>query len=144
MAYLVDYHCHTGLSADAKGSPREVCLRAVEIGLAELAFTDHVDTDPSDPCYGHYDYERAFEAAERCREEFAGRLAVRLGVEIDYQERHRDEAVRAIGGRGFDVVIGSVHYLAGRPGWIVPTTATPFAARSARALTAIAARTATR
>ena len=34
-----------------------MCNRAVEIGLTEIVFTEHYDTDPADEGHGFYDYE---------------------------------------------------------------------------------------
>jgi len=48
MEYLrTDYHVHPDYSIDA--SPvkiREYCQKALELGLAEICFTTHIELDP--------------------------------------------------------------------------------------------------
>ena len=114
---LVDYHCHTRYSGDGRGEIRELCARAVEMGLAEIAVTEHVDTDPTDPCYDFYDHEAVASDIAACREEFAGRLVIRHGIEIDYQPAFHDAAVDFIARHEFDVILGSAHYIHGMRGW---------------------------
>ena len=84
----MDYHLHSRDSVDSAESVARMCRRAVEIGLHEVCFTEHYDTDPYDPGYGFYDdvrYERRLAAA---REKFAGRLVIRKGLEFDFQSRY--------------------------------------------------------
>jgi histidinol-phosphatase (PHP family) len=117
VAVLADYHVHTSLSADGRGSPREMCLRAVELGLREVAFTEHLDAAPGDPSYMFFDYDAARRAVEDCRREFAGALAVRFGVEMDYQPHIHDVLARIVENGEFDLVVGSSHYIRGEMGW---------------------------
>jgi len=113
----VDYHCHTRYSGDGLGEIRDLCVRAVELGITEIAITEHVDTDPTDPCYEFYDHEAVGTAVRRCREEFGRTVGVRHGIEIDYQKRFHDEAVEFLATHEFDVVLGSAHYIRGKRGW---------------------------
>ena len=50
------------------------------------------------------------------REEFRGSMAVRLGLEADYREGHEEELSRWLARADWDLVLGSVHWVAG--GWI--------------------------
>ena len=49
MFPLTDAHVHPDFSIDAKGTVTEYCDRALEIGLSEIIFATHVDTDPLFP-----------------------------------------------------------------------------------------------
>ena len=49
-------------------------------------------------------------------DEFRGSLPVRLGLEADYAEGHEETLRRWLARADFDVVLGSVHWVAG--GWI--------------------------
>lgn len=124
-----DYHMHTCFSSDSKAEPAAMCQRAIELGLREIAITDHVDHEPSDPNYGFFRYEDYRAALERCRDRFADRLTVRIGIELDFSTPTRDAALRFLEGKAFDFVIGSVHYL-GRD----PVFAPYFAGRTTRAI----------
>ena len=109
----MDYHLHSADSADCGESMARMCRRAVELGFSEICFTEHYDTDPYDPGYGYYDdarYERRLAAA---REKFAGRLAIRKGLEFDWQSRHAGRTAELLAPYRFDFLIGSVHNVFG-------------------------------
>ena len=40
---LADMHIHTTFSPDGKSSMEEQCIKAIEIGIPIICFTDHVD-----------------------------------------------------------------------------------------------------
>ena len=40
---VIDYHMHTHFSGDSEANPREHVLKAIEMNLDEICFTDHVD-----------------------------------------------------------------------------------------------------
>ncbi len=109
--YAIDYQVHSTLSHDGRATIREQCLRALKLGLDEIGFTEHKDFDPRDPAVDFFDYDAYRREIERAREEFGGRLVIRMGVEIDYQ-RWFEERIRAyLEDRSFDYVLGSVHYV---------------------------------
>jgi len=111
---FVDYHIHTRLSGDAQESNVEaVCKKAIEIGLDEISFAEHVDFDPSDLCYRVYDYAKARNEIEEARERFGDKLIIRHGVEVDYQTRFHNQVEDFIANHEFDYVIGSAHYING-------------------------------
>jgi len=120
-------HLHTNLSPDADVPIDAYARQAVELGIPEIAITDHVDFDPRAPAYAF----TTFEERRRVVREAARRweplgLVIRFGVELTY-ERAWDEAVRHhLRQHSYDFVIGSVHigadspYISGRlEGWIV-------------------------
>ncbi len=39
---LADMHIHTTFSPDGKSSMEEQCIKAIEIGIPIICFTDHV------------------------------------------------------------------------------------------------------
>ena len=109
--FAIDYQVHSTCSHDGRAAIREQCRRAVELGLDEIGFSEHKDFDPADPVvdYFHYeDYRRQIEAA---RSEFDGALAIRMGVEIDYQKWFEEKISGYLEDHDFDFVIGSVHYV---------------------------------
>lgn len=108
-----DYHLHTRGSADSTETMDRICGRAVELGLEEICFTEHYDTDPYDIGYTYYDdqqYERRLAAA---RARFAGRLVIRKGLEFDFQSRYAGRVAERLAGWRFDYLIGSVHCVFG-------------------------------
>lgn len=109
----VDYHLHTRFSVDSDAEPLALCQRAVELGYGELGFAEHVDFDPAVGDYGYYDDGAYTQAVEGLRAQFAGRLTILKGIEVDFQERYRQDVVRFLDECRFDYVMGSVHYLDG-------------------------------
>ncbi|HWC64820.1 MAG TPA: histidinol-phosphatase HisJ family protein [Thermoanaerobaculia bacterium] len=122
-AALPDYHVHTFRCGHAGGQSREYVESAIAAGLAEIAFTDHVplyflppgDRDPKLAMREEQFDEYVAEVRALARE-FEGRIAVRLGLEADYAEGHESELARWLARADWDVVLGSVHWVAG--GWI--------------------------
>jgi len=111
---LVDCHLHTAaFSCDAKATLDGYIARAQEIGLDLFTTTEHVDFDPRDGCYGHYDRARHMAQRERVRARSFGRVKVLIGVEVDYQAQYEAEVRRFLRDAAYDLVIGSVHYAGG-------------------------------
>jgi histidinol-phosphatase (PHP family) len=91
---------------------RDSCIAAIAAGVTEIAFTDHVEHQPADLSYGYYRFEDYMASVDAVRAEFAGRLRVLKGAEVDF---HTDtaEMVQVFmerNGSEYDFVIGSVHY----------------------------------
>ncbi len=107
---FVDYHMHTSHSVDSRVTMRQVCDRAVELGLDEIALTDHLDYNQADPGCGLYDVEAWFEDYERVVSAMADRLTVRAGIEIGEPHLYADR-LEPLLAQPFDVVIGSIHYV---------------------------------
>ena len=141
MDGLNDYHVHTFRCGHAGGASRDFVRRAVERGLVEMAFTDHVPLyflpeSRRDPRLAMREdqLDDYLAEVESLRREFAGTIPVRLGLEADYAEDREEELSRWLARADWDLVLGSVHWVAG--GWIDdPATSPPrFAAEGADAL----------
>jgi histidinol-phosphatase (PHP family) len=128
---VLDYHVHSQFSVDCKVPMADSCRAAVAAGVTEIAFTDHIDHEPSDVGFGYYRADAYQRSLEAVREEFAGRLTVLAGAEVDFNTGIAgavERFLREHEGR-FDVVIGSVHY-ARTPDGAVPIFPDYFAGRS--------------
>lgn len=120
MQGLPDYHVHTFRCGHAGGASRDFVLRAVELGLSEIGFTDHIplyflpphERDPK-LAMREDQFDGYIREVEALRDEFAGRIAVRLGLEADYAEDHEEELSQWLGRADWDVVLGSAHWVAG-------------------------------
>ena len=94
--------------------------RAIEAGLVELGFSDHLymywlPRDQRDPSLGMAEWEHDFyvEDVERCRRSYSRDISIRLSTEADFIPGH-ERALEAILRRyDWDYVIGSVHFLDG-------------------------------
>jgi histidinol-phosphatase (PHP family) len=102
---------HSQFSCDAKNTMEEMCRAAVEIGLTEVAVTDHLDLHPKDPCPGFYRPDDYFAELARCRELFAGQLVIRAGIEVGDDHRFLAGNSAIVESRPYDFAIGSVHWV---------------------------------
>ncbi|MCW4041415.1 MAG: histidinol-phosphatase HisJ family protein [Candidatus Bathyarchaeota archaeon] len=108
---LVDYHIHSSHSSDSDASIIDICRRARKIGIEEIGFSEHIDFDPQDWGYGHFDYERYMSDIDGVCERFGDTLIIKKGVEVDYQHWVEEDIRDWLNDKEFDFVIGSVHYL---------------------------------
>ncbi len=106
-----DLHVHSKQSPDSRATMVEHCERALEIGLTHLAFTDHLELDSRNLFFECYDYDRARDEFEAAKKKYGARLALYFGVEVTYQRSAAGIISKALDGREYDLVIGSVHFL---------------------------------
>lgn len=127
-----DSHVHTEWSWDAvHGSMQETCARAVELGLAAVAFTEHADYTSwavEDHDLSGHEHLRPFVSPdglltpppldvqgylgclERCRQQFPD-LRIVSGVELGEPHRPLAARDRLLSSCDFDLVLGSLHGL---------------------------------
>ena len=110
---MIDYHVHSRHSGDCHTPLIEACRAAIARGIREICFTDHIDFEPTDCCYGTYDYDLATLEIEEARDRFGDSLSIGFGVEVDYQDRFRPEIERFLEDKNYDYVLGSSHYVGG-------------------------------
>lgn len=108
-----DYHLHSILSADGDVPLAEMAQAALDAGLTDVCFTEHLDFDREDPGYGYTDWEVYAAAIAEARERFAGRLTIRMGLEFDFRRAYGDEPRRVLETMPCDFLLGSVHSAAG-------------------------------
>lgn len=120
-----DYHIHPDYSLDATGSIDEYCRRALELGLKEICFTTHYDSDPfrrdidrfmriegrivplsEDAVRKYVDEVRG--AGEKYRTQG---LSVKAGLEVDYAPHIEEQLKKDLAAFDLDYRLGSVHCL---------------------------------
>ena len=115
---LVDYHVHTARCGHATGAMERYVEHAIEAGLSELGFSDHLfmywlPPERRDPELAMAEWEHEFyiEDVERCRSRYAADISLRLSTEADFIPGHERELEAILGRYDWDYVIGSVHFL---------------------------------
>ena len=90
------------------------CVAAIDAGITEIAFTDHIDHQPGDPGLGYYRIDDYFRSLDSARSEFGDRLTILAGAEIDFHTDTYDAVERWVDANleRYDFTIGSVHYAA--------------------------------
>ena len=127
---LADYHVHTAYSDDSTYPMEQVVQDAIARGIDELCFTDHVDYgikydwDEVDPMpyrggmpLANVDYPRYVAEVARLRERYAGRIALKCGLEFGIQT-HTIPRYEALYERlDLDFVILSIHQVEDKEFW---------------------------
>jgi predicted metal-dependent phosphoesterase TrpH len=75
MKYRIDLHVHSLFSTDNDADPEETILRAIEIGLFGIAFTEHYHYGASEP-------------VETLKEKYRSSIRIFRGVEFSAAEGH--------------------------------------------------------
>ncbi len=118
IMFLCDYHTHTHYSFDgaAHSTHDALCRRALEIGLSDIAFTDHCDINGEvEGLYTPYRADEAFAEMQAVKEKYKGRLNVLCGIELGNATQYPAEAAAVLSAHPYDFVIGSLHNLRGVP-----------------------------
>ena len=110
---MIDYHHHSASSVDSITPMADICATAIQRGITEIAFTEHMDFIPEEANTGYFDYDAYMRSIAACRSRFADRLTVLAGVEIDYCPDFEAEIAAWRTGKEFDFIVGSVHYIRG-------------------------------
>jgi histidinol-phosphatase (PHP family) len=123
--YKADYHVHPGYSLDATGTVDQYCRRALELGIEEICFTTHYDSDPYrediDPFVqldgqivplSEESVRRYIDDVRRAGREYGpSGLTVRAGLEVDYAPHIEDSLRRELDRFDLDYRLGAVHCL---------------------------------
>lgn len=75
MKFKIDLHVHSKYSEDTDSEPEESILRAIELGIHGIAFTEHY-------------YYGASEPVEMLKEKYGDRILILRGVEFSTAEGH--------------------------------------------------------
>jgi histidinol-phosphatase (PHP family) len=107
---LIDYHVHTDNSFDCKIPMVEMCGTALDMGISEVAFTDHFNNHLLDIDLGYYSADRFFDDVTYCRSQFP-QLTIRAGIEVGEPHRWGKRIRRVVENYPYDVVLGSLHWI---------------------------------
>ena len=121
---LADYHVHSEFSDDSQYEMEEVVIDAINMGLDELCFTDHVDygvkldhgvegttfrkNDDGTPLR-NVDYPRYFEKIAYLQDKYKGQITIRKGLEFGLQMCRLEEYQKLFDTYPMDFVIHSNH-----------------------------------
>ncbi|WP_345686163.1 histidinol-phosphatase [Novipirellula caenicola] len=109
---LFESHSHTPLCMHADGMPTEYAEAAWQRGLRGINVTCH---NPMPNGFSAHvrmredQFDEYVSLVETTRNEWAGRIDVRLGLEADYFEGHEAYVEKQLRSADFQFVLGSVH-----------------------------------
>ena len=112
---LADMHIHTTFSPDGKSSMEEQCIKAIEIGIPIICFTDHVDFNSSEINVGriinkastNFDVSEYFYEVNRLRRIYN---SIQILIGIEFSEPHLfPTEFEDYSSMPFDYILGSIH-----------------------------------
>jgi histidinol-phosphatase (PHP family) len=122
----LDAHLHTDLSPDSDVPIDAFAEHAIELGIPEIAITDHIDFEPGTPAYGYTTYAQRERVVRDAAERWADRgVAIRFGVEVTWDAAWAVDITDHLRRHAYDFTIGSVHVYRDSPyapenvaGWV--------------------------
>ncbi len=132
---LADYHVHTAFSDDAEYPMEQVVLDAIELGLDEICFTDHVDygikrdwDDPKGITYrqsgenkwmamANVEYEAYVAEIQRLQRQYRERITLKMGLEFGMQTTTIPKYRRLFARHPWDFILLSVHQIENKELW---------------------------
>ena len=111
-----NYHTHTPRCKHAEGSEREYIEAAIEHGFTVLGFSDHTPQ----PFEGGFvstirmdmeELDGYTDTLKALREEYADRIDIRIGLEVEYYPRYFEKLMREIRKRDIDYIILGQHFV---------------------------------
>lgn len=127
---LLDYHTHTNLtnSNHALGSMEEYVEQALQRGLAELGFSEHLFVSQMNEFRAKFAniklsrqtgvaplfklFDTYVSKIQELQKKYTN-IKIKIGTEVDYVPEHEDLIQAILTEYPFDYVIGSIHYLDG-------------------------------
>lgn len=127
---LADYHVHTHFSDDSVYPMEQVARDAIDRGLGELCFTDHVDygvkvdwDSGAEILYRHgeplanVDYPRYVEEIRRLRGLYGDRITLKMGLEFGVQTHTIPQFEALFARYPFDFILLSIHQVEDKEFW---------------------------
>ncbi|CAM3143172.1 histidinol-phosphatase HisJ family protein [Filibacter tadaridae] len=107
---MFDYHMHSHFSADCSISTEKMVIGAIEKGMEEICFTEHIDYDyPDESIVFEFDLHAYDTEIKELQKKYAERIRIKKGVEIGVQPHLLKRYEELITAEAFDFVICSMH-----------------------------------
>jgi histidinol-phosphatase (PHP family) len=112
---MIDYHLHTLFCNHAVGGMEHYIQRAVDLGLEEICFLDHLTIQKTEPGLSMAPEEIPyyFQAVQVLKQKYRNKIRVKAGLEIDFNPAYIDSFQDIISPFAFDVIAGSLHFPGG-------------------------------
>lgn len=105
-----DYHVHSHFSSDCEAKMEDMIESAIESGLTEICFTDHIDYDYCDPSIEFdLDLNTYSNYIELMKNRYGNKIKILRGIEMGIQPHLVDKCDSIVEAEGFDFVISSIH-----------------------------------
>lgn len=111
-----NFHTHTTRCRHAFGKDRDYVTKAIKAGISQLGFSDHAPMlFPVDNYYSTFrmfpeDLNDYVNSVNLLREEYQGKIDIRLGFEIEYFPKIFDKTVEFLKQYGYEYLILGQHF----------------------------------
>ncbi len=107
---VMDFHMHSDFSADCT-TPMEATIQAaIQKGLTEICFTEHVDYEYPDPTIDFVLDLSEYDAKIRqFQKQYEGQISIKKGIEIGVQPHLLERYEKLLNKETFDFIICSIH-----------------------------------
>ncbi len=107
---MFDFHMHSDFSADCSAAMEDMICRAIDKGLTEICFTEHIDYEyPDKDFIFEFDLQAYDKRIKNLQQKYADQITVRKGIELGLQPYLLDRYDRLMGTERFDFSILSIH-----------------------------------
>lgn len=112
---MIDYHIHTLLCNHAEGSMESYVQSAINFGMSEICFQDHLTIQKSEERLSMAPDEIPFyfHAIQLLKHQYKGIINIKAGIEIDFNPDYTDLFQEIVGTHAFDVVATALHFPGG-------------------------------
>lgn len=107
---MFDYHMHSDFSADCSIPMEDMITRAIDKGLTEICFTEHIDYDYPDPNYiFEFDLQAYDQKIKQVQEKYKSKIRIKKGIELGLQPHLIQRYNQLMQEESFDFAICSMH-----------------------------------
>lgn len=107
---MYDYHMHSAFSSDTDVLMEDMIKGAIQKGLKEICFTDHIDYDYASPEIS-FDFDTVLykQTIDRLKTQYQGDIQIRMGIEIGIQTHIIERCTALVEAVSPDFIIASQH-----------------------------------
>ena len=107
---MFDYHIHSDFSADCDTAMETTIQKAIDLGVEEICFTEHIDYDYPDPSITFLlDLESYDEKIKELQQKYKDQIVIKKGVELGVQPHVLQDYEKIVQEEYFDFIICSMH-----------------------------------
>ncbi|MCZ2257838.1 histidinol-phosphatase HisJ family protein [Sporosarcina sp. G11-34] len=107
---MFDFHMHSDFSADCSVSMEEMVNGAIDKGLTEICFTEHIDYEyPDDSIIFDLDLGAYSKKITELQMKYEERICIKKGIEIGVQPHILHKYEELMNNHSFDFIICSMH-----------------------------------
>ncbi|WP_163971776.1 histidinol-phosphatase HisJ family protein [Oceanobacillus halotolerans] len=107
---MFDYHIHSDFSADCNTPMEETVKSAVEKGVTEICFTEHIDYDyPDSSIVFEFNLEDYDQKLNEIKQNYQHQITLKKGIEIGVQPHLLKRYNDLLQNESFDFIICSMH-----------------------------------